>query len=55
MPIVVNLTCENTMLTDIFTYDSVLMHAQIGRVLNRQYATICLCHGDQKAIFVDPS
>ena len=37
MPIMVNLTCENNMLTDIFTYNSVLLYAQIGRVLNWHY------------------
>ena len=29
-----NLMCENNMLTNIFTYNSVLIHANIGRMLN---------------------
>ena len=33
----VNLTCANNMLADIFTYNGVLIHAQIGRVLNWHY------------------
>ena len=36
----VNLTCEHNMLTDIFTYKSVLLHAQIGRLLNWHYSVL---------------
>ena len=51
MPIIVNLICENNMLTDMFTHNSVLIHAQISSVgLALLYASR-LCN----AILVVPS
>jgi len=45
MPIMVNLTCENNMLTDISTYNSVLVHAQIGRIFI--FGLYCTLHQKQ--------